>query len=249
MPSTSAHRCAERRHETLCNEIAQLLIVRGARLPVLDRTPSVCQGCGVRDDPGTELCADVCAGHQSQFPVQRAAHCWRDPSRRVIRCAAPRTVSPRWFAIGMDPCTVRVGLPIEATALAPLSSVQAVLSGGPAFLAVLAERFFGFHLERRQWLGVTLTAAGLATIGLTATSEGPQRSSLGALIAAETAILALGVGHVRSSTRRDVGHRGEALLLAIAAGVLLGVSGVATKYLTHRTDRCSACSARGRSQR
>ena len=51
---------------------------------------------------------------------------------------------------------------------------------------------------------MTLTAAGLAVIGLTATSEGPQRSSLAALIAVETAILAFGIGLVRISTRRDV---------------------------------------------
>jgi len=111
--------------------------------------------------------------------------------------------------------------------------VQAILSGGLVFLAVIAERFFGFHLGRRQWVGVTLTAAGLVVIGLTATSEGPQHSSLGALIAFESAILAVGVGLVRISTRRAVEHRGEALLLATAAGVLFGVSDVAIKYLTH----------------
>ena len=32
--------------------------------------------------------------------------------------------------------------------------VQAVLSAGLVFLAVLAERFFGFRLGRRQWTGV-----------------------------------------------------------------------------------------------
>ena len=70
-------------------------------------------------------------------------------------------------------------------------------------------------------------------IGLTATAEGPQHSSLAALIAVETAILAVGVGLVRISTRRAIEHRGEALLLATAAGVLFGVSDVAIKYLTH----------------
>jgi drug/metabolite transporter (DMT)-like permease len=111
--------------------------------------------------------------------------------------------------------------------------VQAILSGGLVFLAVLAERFFGFQLGRRQWAGVTLTAAGLAIIGLTATSEGPQRSSLAALIAVESAILAIGAGLVRISTRHGMEPRGEALLLATAAGVLFGVSDVAIKYLTH----------------
>src|SRR2546421_2197534 len=139
----------------------------------------------------------------------------------------------RWFSLGWAVAVAAWGLHVGALALAPLSSVQAVLSGGLVFLAVLAERFFGFHLGRRQWAGVTLTAAGLAVIGLTATAEGPQHSSLAALIAVESAILAIGAGLVRISTRSDVEHRGEALLLATAAGVLFGVSDVAIKYLTH----------------
>ena len=58
-------------------------------------------------------------------------------------------------------------LHVGALALAPLSIVQAVLSGGLVFLAVFAERFFGFHLGRWQWIGVAITAAGLVVIGLT----------------------------------------------------------------------------------
>ena len=139
----------------------------------------------------------------------------------------------RWFAVGWVVALFAWVLHVVALSLAPLSSVQAILSGGLVFLAVLAERFFGFHLGRRQWTGVALTAVGLAVIGLTTTSEGPQRSSLAALIAVESAILALGVGLVRISTRRAIEHRGEALLLATAAGVLFGVSDVAIKYLTH----------------
>jgi hypothetical protein len=45
--------------------------------------------------------------------------------------------------------------------------------------------------------------------------------------------LALGAGLVRLSTRRGIAWRRTALLLAIAAGVLFGVSDVAIKYLTH----------------
>ena len=58
---------------------------------------------------------------------------------------------------------------VIALSLAPLSSVQAILSGGLVFLAVLAERYFGFHLGRRQSAGVGVTAVGLAVIGLTST--------------------------------------------------------------------------------
>ncbi len=152
--------------------------------------------------------------------------------RHPLRSVADLFRSP-WFAAGWILALLAWGLHVEALALAPLSSVQAILSGGLVFLAVLAERFFGFHLGLRQWAGVTLTAAGLAVIGLTATAEGPQRSSLGALIAFESAILAVGLGLVRLSTRRAVKHRAEGLLLATAAGVLFGVSDVAIKYLTH----------------
>ena len=152
--------------------------------------------------------------------------------RHPLRSAADLFRS-RWFTIGWIVALLAWGLHIEALALAPLSSVQAVLAGGLVFLAVLAERFFGFHLGKRQWVGVTLTAVGLAAFGLTSTSEGPQHSSLAALIAVESAILAFGVVLVRISTRNDVQHRGEALLLATAAGVLFGVSDVAIKFLTH----------------
>jgi drug/metabolite transporter (DMT)-like permease len=152
--------------------------------------------------------------------------------RRPVRSARDLFRS-HWFAVGWVLALFAWLLHVEALALAPLSSVQAVLSGGLVFLAVLAERFFGFHLGRRQWAGVALTATGLAVIGLTATSEGPQHSSLAALIAVEGAILGIGVALVRISTRRDIEHRGEALLLATAAGVLFGVSDVAIKYLTH----------------
>ena len=152
--------------------------------------------------------------------------------RHPVRSAADLFRS-RWFAVGWLVSFVAWGLHVEALSLASLSSVQAVLSGGLVFLAVLAERFFGFPLGRRQWAGVTITAVGLVVIGLTAKAEGPQRASLAALIAFESAIMAVGVGLVRISTRRGLAWRRESLLLATAAGVLFGVSDVAVKYLTH----------------
>jgi len=66
--------------------------------------------------------------------------------RHPVRSAADLFRS-RWFAAGW------IALFIEALALAPLSTVQAILFGGLVFLAVLAERFFGFHLGRHQWGG------------------------------------------------------------------------------------------------
>ena len=139
----------------------------------------------------------------------------------------------RWFLVGWIVAIVAWGLHLGALSLAPLSIVQAVLSGGLVFLAVFAERFFGFRLGRRQWVGVTITAAGLAVIGLTgAGANHPETASLAALIAVEGAIFAIGAVLVRVSTRRHLAPRVEGLLLAAAAGALFGVSDVALKYLT-----------------
>jgi drug/metabolite transporter (DMT)-like permease len=79
--------------------------------------------------------------------------------------------SSRWFAVGWLVAILAWGLHVGALSLAPLSIVQAVLSGGLGFLAVAAERYFGFQLGRRQWAGVTITAAGLVMIGLTAAAR------------------------------------------------------------------------------
>jgi drug/metabolite transporter (DMT)-like permease len=54
-----------------------------------------------------------------------------------------------------------------ALTLAPISIGQAVLAGGLVFLAVLAERFFGFELGRRQWIGIALVAVSLSLLTLT----------------------------------------------------------------------------------
>jgi drug/metabolite transporter (DMT)-like permease len=154
-------------------------------------------------------------------------------ARHPLRSAAALFRS-RWFAIGWLVAILAWVLHVGALARAPLSIVQAVLSGGLVFLAVLAERFFGFRLGRWQWFGVTITAAGLAVIGLTGGGAArPQRSSLAALIAFEAAIFAFGALLVAISARRRVLHRAEGLLLGLAAGALFGVSDVAIKYLTH----------------
>ena len=152
--------------------------------------------------------------------------------RHPLRSAADLFRS-KWFLVGWIVAVVAWGLHVGALSLAPLSVVQAVLSGGLAFLAVLAERFFGFHLGRRQWVGLSITAAGLAVIGLTgAGADHPRQGSLAALIAVEGAIFLIGATLVRISTRRHLSSRAEGLLLGVAAGALFGVSDVAIKWLT-----------------
>src|ERR1700710_2356513 len=69
--------------------------------------------------------------------------------------------SQRWFAIGMGVGLVAWLQHVAAISLAPLSVVQAVLSGGLVLLAVMADRLFGFSIGPRQWWGLPLAFLGL----------------------------------------------------------------------------------------
>ena len=113
--------------------------------------------------------------------------------------------------------------------------MQAVLSGGLVFLAVLAERYFGFHLGPRQWIGLSVTATGLFVIGITSGSqegEAPDYAPA-ALIAVECAVLGLATGLAVISGRHSALRARQGMLLGIAAGALFGVSDIALKYLTN----------------
>jgi drug/metabolite transporter (DMT)-like permease len=143
----------------------------------------------------------------------------------------------KWFAVGW---VVAVGawlLHVGALALAPLSIVQAVLSGGLVFLAVFAERFFGFRLGRRQWAGVIVTAAGLVVIGLTSgPDDDPPGYALAALIAIECGVIVVSGAVAAISTHRRVSPAVQGLLLGAAAGALFGVSDIAITYLADAVE-------------
>jgi drug/metabolite transporter (DMT)-like permease len=138
----------------------------------------------------------------------------------------------KWFTIGFLVAVAAWGLHVAALALAPISLVQAVISGGLVFLAVLADRWFGFSLGPRQWWGVGLTAAGLAFLGLTADASGDSHSrySLAAMIAFEGGMIAIGMLLMLSHKAQLVRQR-HGVELGAAAGILFGVSDVAIKAL------------------
>jgi drug/metabolite transporter (DMT)-like permease len=141
----------------------------------------------------------------------------------------------KWFAVGWLVALGAWALHVGALALAPLSVVQAVLSAGLVFLAVLAERFFGFHLGRRQWIGLFVTAVGLAIIGITqgAQPSEPPGYALAALIIIECGVLLLATGLAVLAGRLRVLQTREGLLLGAAAGALFGISDIALKFLAH----------------
>ena len=65
---------------------------------------------------------------------------WRHPVRSAVAL-----YSSKWFALGMLVATGAWGFHVAAMALAPISVVQTVISGGVVLLTVLAERCFGFR--------------------------------------------------------------------------------------------------------
>jgi drug/metabolite transporter (DMT)-like permease len=138
----------------------------------------------------------------------------------------------KWFALGMLVALGAWAFHVTALALAPLSLVQAVISGGLVFLTVMAERFFGCTVGTRQWAGVGLTALGLVLLAATLPHGGGAHAnySLAAMIAFESALLALGTFLVLSPKLGSHEHHG--VMLGTAAGILFGVSDVAIKALT-----------------
>ena len=151
---------------------------------------------------------------------------WRHPLRSAVGL-----FRSKWFAIGMGAALVAWLLHVGAFALAPLSLVQAVISGGLVFLTVLAERLFGFKLGARQWIGIGLTALGLVLLAVTLPTSGGSHSSysLAGMIGFEAGLLVIGTLLVLSP--RWGAHEHHGVLLGAAAGVLFGVSDVGLKAL------------------
>jgi hypothetical protein len=147
--------------------------------------------------------------------------------------SARRLYSSKWFALGMLIATGSWGLHVAALALAPMSVVQVSLAAGVVFIAVMAERMFGFEVGRRQWIGLTLTAAGLVLLGLTLPTLHGSHShfSAAAMISFEAGLFGLG-GLLIMGPRMGgpVEHHG--MMLGAASGILFGVSDTAIKALT-----------------
>src|SRR5919201_3086504 len=153
---------------------------------------------------------------------------WRHPVRSAIAL-----YSSKWFAFGMLVATGAWAFHVAAMALAPLSVVQTVISGGLVLLTVLAERYFGFKVGKRQFLGVALMAGGLVLLALTLPHTGGAHSHYApvAMASFEAGLLFVGTMMVLSP-QLGAPHEHHGLFLGGASGILFGVSDVAIKALT-----------------
>src|SRR3954452_18185660 len=92
---------------------------------------------------------------------------WRHPIRSSLRLFGSRA-----YTVGMIVAMASWGLHVGALSLAPISLVQTVIAGGLLLLRGAAARLFGQHVTRREWIGVALTAAGLAVLAATMSGTG-----------------------------------------------------------------------------
>ena len=156
-----------------------------------------------------------------------------DVSMRHPLKSAVGLFKSKWFAIGMLVAFGAWILHVGALAMAPLSLVQAVISGGLVFLTVLADRFFGCKVGPRQWAGVGLTALGLCLLAATLPhgTDASSGYSIPGMIAFEAGLLGVGVMLV-FSPRFGAHHEHHGVFMGTAAGILFGVSDVAIKAIT-----------------
>jgi drug/metabolite transporter (DMT)-like permease len=141
-----------------------------------------------------------------------------------------------WFAAGWGLAGLGWLVHVAALSMAPISLVQAVLAGGAVTLAVLSQRIFGERVERRQWLALVLGGAGLGLLAATLPNlHGAHAGfSLAGIASFEGGLVLLAAGIA-------LAHRAERLaeqrgvLLAVLAGLLFALAGIAIKALTGGT--------------
>jgi drug/metabolite transporter (DMT)-like permease len=160
----------------------------------------------------------------NSVPKVQVTHPWK--SARAL-------YSSKWFTLGMITATVSWALHVAALTLAPMSVVQVALAAGVVFIAVMADRLFGFEVGRRQWIGLMMTAAGLVLLGVTLPEMHGAHThfSAPAMISFEAGLFGIG-GLLIMGPRMGgpVEHHG--VMLGAAAGILFGVSDTAIKALT-----------------
>ena len=131
------------------------------------------------------------------------------------------------YSLGILIALISWGFHDGALALAPISLVQSVIAGGLVMLTVAADKLFGMPVTRRAWIGVALTALGLAFLAATMsgdTSSAHSRYDPGTLAIFLTVV---GVAGLVCGLRVK-----SASWLAVSAGLLWATSDTSIKALS-----------------
>ncbi|MEA2482663.1 MAG: hypothetical protein QOC55_610 [Thermoleophilaceae bacterium] len=151
---------------------------------------------------------------------------WRKPLRSSLRLFR----SPA-YSLGMAVAMGSWGLHVAALSLAPISLVQTVIAGGLVLLTVLANRAFGHDVTQREWIGVGMTALGLAFLAATVgnTGDSAHADFSPATLAVYIGLLTtVGVAVAVAGWQTEAG----ASLVAVSAGLLWGASDTSIKALS-----------------
>jgi hypothetical protein len=155
---------------------------------------------------------------------------WRRPLRSSLRLFRSRA-----YAFGMAVAVASWGLHVGALSLAPISLVQTVIAGGLVLLTVLANSFFGHEVTQREWLGVGMTALGLAFLAATVGNTGDSAHAdfnPATLTSYVLLLTAAGTAAAIAGWQTVAG----ASLVAASAGLLWGASDVSIKALSGTLD-------------
>ena len=145
-----------------------------------------------------------------------------------------------WSVLGIAVAMASWGFHVAALALAPISLVQSTIAGGLVLLTVVADRAFGHDVTRREWIGVALTALGLAFLAATLSGTGKEaHADYEPATLALYAGLATAAGIVLVVLARSRDRR-AAPFLAASAGLIWGASDVSIKALSGSLDELGA---------
>src|ERR1700677_2077080 len=131
------------------------------------------------------------------------------------------------YSLGILIALISWGFHDGVLALAPISLVQSVIAGGLVLLTVASDKLFGLPVTRREWIGVGLTATGLAF--LAATMSGDTSSAHSRYDPGTLAILLVVGGVARLACCVRAKRRAW---LAVSAGLLWATSDRSIKALS-----------------
>jgi hypothetical protein len=131
------------------------------------------------------------------------------------------------YSLGIAIALGSWGFHVGALALAPISLVQAVIAGGLVLLTVVADHLFGIEVTRREWIGVGLTAAGLAFLAGSLDGDAGSAHSRYAPGTLAVFLAVTGVAGLALLLRPR-----RPVLLAISAGLLWATSDTSIKALS-----------------
>jgi hypothetical protein len=134
-----------------------------------------------------------------------------------------------WWTLGILVAMGAWVFHVGALALAPISLVQSVIAGGLVLLTPMADRLFGLQVGRREWIGVAITASGLALLAATLGdgADSAHNDFSGGTLALYAGVLTVGAILCCVVVNGDRWRPGP--VLALSAGLLWGASDVVIK--------------------